>query len=808
MFGLVFTGAGMVAASEPNPQQAVFFEKQIRPLLETNCFQCHSHKSAKTKGHLAVDSLGALLKGGDSGPALVPGQPEKSLLIKAIHYENEDLRMPPKGKLPNGQIALLTDWIKMGAPWPGSKAEKTVRTPGKIIDADRQWWAFQPVRIQQVPKVADPQWGRHPVDCFIREKLDAEGLQPSPCADRATLIRRVTFDLIGLPPTPEETAAFLADSSADAYEKLVDRLLASPRYGERWARHWLDLVRYAESDGFRLDEYRPYAFRYRDYVVQSFNNDKPYDQFVREQLAGDEIAPDDPNVLVATGFLRHTIYEYNQRDARTQWQDMLNDLTDVSADVFLGLGMGCARCHDHKFDPILQKDYYRLQAFFAALFPQDRPLASPKELADYQTKYRAWAEKTAGLRKQIEDLERGEKDRLEKNATAKFPHDIQDMMRKPETARSPLEKQLAALAHRQVQYEWDRLKLKEPEQKTHEQLVKGLAKWDNLKPAPLPPAMTVRDIGPEAPVTLMPKKSSGQPIAPGYLTILDDRPAQVAPPSGQASTGRRLALANWLTRPDHPLTTRVIVNRIWQYHFGRGLVATSSDFGKLGEPPTHPELLDWLAHRFAEDGWSFKKMHRLLVTSLTYKQAATGLASEGALKKDPENRLWLKMTTRRLDAEQIRDAILATTGQLDLTMGGPSVDPKEPRRSIYTKIRRNTREPLMDVFDAPEGFTSTAQRNVTTTPTQALLMFNSPFMLGQAKAFADRVEREQSADNIDRAYFLALGRKAGRDEKAQAENFIREQFWRITGGLPHARHEAFVDFCHVLLNANEFLYVD
>jgi hypothetical protein len=811
LFGILTLGLWLFHAdtgfgSEPTAEQAEFFNKKIRPLLETNCFTCHGHKSGKSKGHLVVDSLGALLKGGDSGPAIAPGRPEDSLLLKAVGYRDEDLRMPPKGKLADDQVAMLRDWVKMGAPWPGSSEEKATRTPGKITAADRQWWAFKPLRVPALPRPSDPAWQHNPIDCFIRQRLDAEGLQPAPPADRAALIRRVTFDLIGLPPTPEEVAAFVSDASPDAYETLVERLLANPRYGERWARHWLDLVRYAESDGFRHDAYRPNAWRYRDYVIRAFNSDKPYDRFVREQLAGDEIAPDDPEALVATGFLRHTIYEYNQRDARGQWQDMLNDVTDVTADVFLGLGMGCARCHDHKFDPILQRDYYRLQAFFAAMFPRDVPLASRQQVAAYQAKSKEWDERTISLRQRIEELEHKEKARLENMMIAKFPDDIQSMMRKPDADRLPLEKQLAALVFRQVQYEWDHMKLKDAEQKKHDELLKELTKHNSLRPPPYPEALTMQDVGSESPLTHMPKKTAA--ILPGFLTILDDRPSVITPPPGGTSTGRRLALANWLTRPDHPLTTRVIVNRIWQYHFGRGLVATSSDFGRLGEPPSHPELLDWLAERFVADGWSFKKMHRLLVTSMTYRQSATSPPSDASLKKDPENRLWWKMATRRLDAEQIRDAILATTGRLDLEMGGPGVEAKEPRRSIYVKVRRNTREPLFDVFDTPEGFASTAQRNVTTTPTQALLMFNSSFLLGEAKAFAERLQRDGAADPIDQAYHLALGRGISSEEKAQAEDFIRDQMRRIPGQPDLARRAAFVDFCHALLNANEFLYVD
>jgi hypothetical protein len=808
LFAILTVSLGLIAAragSEPTPRQEEFFEKKVRPLLEANCFACHSHKSGKSKGHLVLDSRGALLQGGESGPAVVPGRPDASLVMKAVGYQDEDLRMPPKGKLAADQIAILKEWIQMGAPWPGASA-KVTRAPGKITDTDRQWWSFQPLARPALPKVSDAAWSNNPVDRFIRQRLDREGLQPSPPADRVALIRRLTFDLVGLPPTPEEVEAFVADTAPDAYEKLVDRLLGSPRYGERWARHWLDLVRYAESDGFRQDAYRPDAWRYRDYVIRAFNSDKPYDRFVREQLAGDEVAPDDPEVLVATGFLRHTIYEYNQRDARSQWQDMLNDVTDVTADVFLGLGMGCARCHDHKYDPILQQDYYRLQAFFAPMLPREEPMATREQLENYQARLKTWEEKTAGLRQQIEGVERGEKTRLQEFMTSKFPGDVQAMMRKPESERSPLEKQLAALVFRQVQYEWDHMKLKDADQKKREELLKELAKYDTYKPAAFPTMLAMRDAGPEAPPTQMPKKTTA--IAPGFLTILDDKPAAIEGPAGGQSTGRRLALGNWLTRPDHPLTTRVIVNRIWQYHFGRGLVGTSSEFGKLGETPSHPELLDWLARRFVEDGWSFKKMHRLLVTSTTYKQSALSPASEAALKKDPENRLWWRMNTRRLDAEEIRDAILAASGKLNLATGGPSVEPKEPRRSVYAKLRRNAREPLLEVFDAPEGLASTAQRNVTTTPTQALLMFNSPFLLDQAKSFAARVQRESAADAIDRAYQLALGRKASLEEKQQAEAFVQDQASRIGGQPEAARQAAFVDFCHALLNANEFLYVD
>ena len=361
-------------------QGVVFFKEKVRPILAERCFKCHSHEADKIKGGLVLDSREGLLAGGDTGPAIVPGDPEKSLIIKAIRHTDPDLKMPPnKGgekKLADPAIGILTEWVKLGAPWPAEpKGQKmTSRAKGGITDEDRKWWAIQPVTSPSPPAVADNGWGRNEIDRFIFQKLAATGLRPAPAANPEQLCRRLYFDLIGLPPSPQESAHFVSAAAKDyqrAVSDLTDRLLASPRYGERWARHWLDLVRYAESDGYKIDEYRPNAWRYRDYVIRAFNADKPYDRFVQEQLAGDELWPDNGDALTGTGYLRAWIYEYNNRDVLGQWQSILNDITDVTADVFLGVGVQCARCHDHKFDPILQKDYYRLQSFFAALLPRD-----------------------------------------------------------------------------------------------------------------------------------------------------------------------------------------------------------------------------------------------------------------------------------------------------------------------------------------------------------------------------------------------------------------------------------------------------
>jgi len=799
-------------ASGPTREQVEFFEKQVRPLLVEHCYSCHSQAKGSLGGDLALDSRAALLEGGGSGPAVIPGNPEKSPLIKAIGYAGK-LKMPKKYKLKDQEIAVLTAWVKDGAPWP-AEATATIdgpklRPPGKITDEDRRYWAIQPLREGPAPTLANDTWSANDIDRFILQKLQDKKLKPAPMASRSALVRRLTFDLHGLPPTPEEIHAAESDPSKDWYEKLVDRLLASPRYGERWGRHWLDLARYAESDGYRADEYRPLAWRYRDYVIRSFNDDKPYDRFVREQLAGDEIDPDNPEALVATGFLRHGLYEFNQRDARGQWDTILNDITDTTGEVFLGLGMGCARCHDHKFDPILQKDYYRLRAFFAGITLHDNlPVATAQQVREHNEKLAAWQEKTADIRKELDAFLKAERDKAERGAIAKFPADIQAMMKKAPSQRTPQEQQLADLAYRQVTFEFDRLEAKykgEAKEKL-EALKKRLAEFDADKPEPLPLALTVRDVGRQAAPTVVALKREGKTtIEPGFLTLLDEKPTAVQ--SMPTSTGRRTALADWLTRPDHPLATRVVANRIWQYHFGRGLVATSSDFGNLGDKPTHPELLDWLARRFVQDGSSFKKMHRLILTSATYRQSAT--PSPEAQKEDPRNLLWARFDVRRLEAEQVRDSILSVTGELNLEAGGPGVEIARPRRSIYTKTMRNNRDPLLAVFDSPEGFHSTAQRHVTTTPTQALLMINSPFMVARGRALADRIAKEKTSDDdrIERAFQLCFGRATTVKEREGALAFLREQEQKV-GSKGNRRQQALADFCHVLLNANEFLYVD
>jgi hypothetical protein len=800
----------------PGAEAVRFFESDVRPLLAAKCQKCHGPR--QQRGGLRLDSRAAALKGGKTGPALVPGEVAGSLLIEAVNYES--LEMPPDGPLTSGETAILAEWVKRGAPWPESSLAASRKPGGTITEEDRAYWAFQPLRDPPVPAVDDHGWARNPIDRFIVQKLAAEHLSPASEAGRRGLLRRACYDLVGLPPAPEEVDAFLSDASPTAYEDMIDRLLASPRYGERWGRHWLDLARYAESDGHGGDRYRPEAWRYRDYVIRAFNDDKPYDRFILEQLAGDELAPGDFAALAATGFLRHWIYENNQREVREVRAIILNDVTDVTADVFLGLGFGCARCHDHKFDPILQEDYYRMQAFFAALVPRDDLItASPREQMRFQAAQARWEAATVAARSRLERLEGPVRQFLMDREIRLLPQELKDIYRTPRAQQSPLERQLTALIDRLKEGSGRSLdgqfKLMPEKASAWKAAQEELAAFDALRPEPLPAPMAVTDVGAEAPPTVVP--GSDDAVEPGFPTVLGGQTPHIEPPpAAPDSTGRRTALARWIAAPANPLTARVIVNRVWQEHFGTGLVATASDFGRLGEPPTHPELLDWLASRFIEGGWRFKALHRLIMTSATYRQSALAVGTEAARREDPADRWLWRMAIRRLDAEAIRDTMLAASDELDLCLGGPSVDAALPRRTVYTKVVRYAPEPLLQAFDAPDAFVSIAQRDTTTTATQALSLLNGAWSLGRAEAVAARVleEHGRAFDEpalIERAYRLVLGRAPDRFERAAALRFVRAQPARIAAAGPDGRtdaRQAFVDFCHVLLNSNELVYLD
>ncbi|MCB1227817.1 MAG: PSD1 domain-containing protein [Verrucomicrobiales bacterium] len=761
------------ASAAPDRAALDFFEKQIRPILANRCFECHS--KTKQKGGLRVDHIGYLTNGGETGPALVPGHPEKSPMLEAVRYANADFQMPPPnngGKIPDSEIALLEKWIQMGAPWPEAAEGKIVVTPGGFTEEQHAYWAFQPVKDAKPPKVQGD-WARNDIDRFVQARLEAQQLQPAPEADRHELARRLYFDLHGLPPTREQIDAFVNDPDPKAYEKLVDQLLASPRYGERWAQHWLDLVRYAESDGYNADGYRPNVWPYRDYVIRSFNEDKPYDQFVREQLAGDEIAPDDPDVLIATAFLRHPVYEWNQRDVRGQWDIILTDMTDTAGEVFLGMSVGCAHCHNHKFDPILQKDYYRLRAFFAPVkWRDDLVLATAEEKADYEARQTKWEAATADIRAKMDALTGPLVEPRVERLLARFTGDLQAMVRKPKTDREALEDQLAGLTERQLQHErrtFDPMKsLKSDKDKEQYRALEAeLKKFDAIKPAPLQEAFVATDAGTEAPAVSIKTRKGEQEIPPGFLSILDTQEPQITPTA--TSTGRRRVLAEWITQPDHPLSTRVIVNRVWQHHFGRGIVATPNDFGTLGEPPTHPELLDFLTRRFLTGGWHLKPLHRDILLSASYRQTARREPDATIQRVDPGNQLLWRFPPRRLDAEQVRDALLAVSGELDAATGGPASEGSGTRRSIYVKKKRNNPDELLRALDAPAGFASTPDRQSTTTPTQALQLINGDWLLARARRLATQVQ------TVDDAWIATLGRPPSAEERQVAESFLAKR---------------------------------
>ncbi len=677
-------------------------------------------------------------------------------------------------------VKLLRETLLVGAILFGSLCAAWSDQSGReFTDEDRAWWAIQPVRDPIVPPEG-PQ--THPVDAFVERKRAAAGLAAAPEAGPEEFVRRAYFDLHGLPPTPEEIDAFVAEWKKDkerAIEALIDALLASPRYGERWAQHWLDVVRYAESDGYREDAFRPAAHRYRDYVIRAFNEDKPYDQFVREQLAADEFAAHDPKVLEATGFLRLGIYEWNQRDAEGQREIMINEITGLTGEVFLGVGLACARCHDHKFDPLLQRDYFALQAFLGSTaWPTDRLLGTP----DQMKAHAEWAAATAEIRSEMDSLLAEARSKVARAAVIKFPDNVQAMYDKPESARSSYEQQIAMLVQRQVDREVKKIKgedkLKKDEEKLerYEELKKELAKHDSKKPK-LPVAFVSIDTGAKPAVTQMISGDRKTEVAPAFLTLLGASAPDINP--RENTTGRRSALATWIASAENPFTARVFVNRIWQHHFGRGLVATPNDFGTLGEPPSHPGLLDWLASRFVEGGWKTKPMHRILMTSKVYRQTARREPGEAESRIDPGDRLLWRHSPQRLSAEQVRDAMLSVSGELKhRDNGGASAEGSSPVRSIYVKKRRNTPDAVLNCFDAPAGFDSAPERPMTTTPTQSLLLVNNDWPRARAKAFAKRVlgnRKEANADVVSEACRLAWGRTPDGDEVRAALEFIAAQ---------------------------------
>lgn len=757
-----------------------FFENEIRPLLAEHCFKCHGAK--KQEAGLRLDSREALVKGGDTGPAIVPGKAVESHVIKAVGYRG-DLKMPPAGKLSEVEIAKLKRWIDLGAPWPATP-KGVVVTPGEkfqINDAHRRWWAFQPVRSMAPPAVGKVSWVRSEIDGYIFAQLQARGISPAKPADKRSLIRRATFDLTGLPPTSGEVDVFLRDDSAEAFAKVVDRLLASPAYGQRWARHWLDVVRYADyHDGdpkARDKDCEPLeAWRYRDWVVASFNRDIPFDQFIMHQIAGDLLpSPDGKDIyadgLIATTFLSNGVWDRGDACKEKIVSDMVQDQIDTIGQAFLGLTLGCARCHHHKFDPISHEDYYALAGIFY----------STHILKDLGAK---------GGNYKLNRVPLVPKSYLvQRDQQVKQLNEIQAKL-------AALDKKVPKLpaddpARLMIVKQRDRLQ-------------------GELLPTP-PLAEAAQDGG--TPGGMFPKIQDVPLHIRGSFTRLgllvprrlpqffaSDNPLSGTPIT--KGSGRR-ELANWIAAKNNPLTARVIVNRVWQGHFGAGLVRTANNFGLLSEPPSHPQLLDWLAARFVEDGWSIKTLHRRIMLSATYQQASTVPLAQ--IVQDPDNRWLGRFSTRRLEAEAIRDAMLAAAGKLDLTLGGPAaVDLNTTRRSLYVQTARWDRGTFATLFDAANPDASEEKRNGSTVAPQALFLLNNDFALTQAKELAKRLTREIPVDEtarIQRAYQLLFARPAHAEELKICQQIIGQ------AGKTGA-DRAWVDLAHVLLCSNEFVFLD
>jgi hypothetical protein len=675
-------------------------------------------------------------------------------------------------------------------------------------------WAWKKPTRPAVPK------SKHasPIDAFVATKLDAAGLAFAKPASKQQLIRRITFDLIGLPPTPEEIDAFEKDTSANAYETVIDRLLASPHYGERWGRHWLDLARYADTNGYEHDEIRPHAWRYRDYVIRSLNEDKPYDRFIIEQLAGDEAYPGDANARIATGFNLLGPDMTDSADQAQRRQNTLNDMTDTAGLVFLGMTMACARCHDHKFEPIPQTDYYRLQAFFVgAEFRTNLDVASPTERQKYEAAKREYDRLTQSIRDAIAAIDGPARTKLFEAKLAKLPAEAQAAHRTPPEKRDGGMIELVDQSAKKVAVTDAEVEkaLKADELKELKKLRQELKAFDSKKPGAMPVAMGMVDRSATPPKTYLLERgeitNKADVVEPGFPTTLVPGSKSVQVTALAQSSGRRLALANWIASPDNPMTARVIVNRLWQQHFGRGLVSTASDFGVRGERPTHPELLDWLAVEFAETGWSLKRMHKTMLMSETYRQST--VASKDSFAKDPENKLYSRMNRIRLEGEAVRDALLAISGRLNPKMGGPGVYPPIPpeaakgskggwpvsadpqdrvRRSVYTFQRRNLRHPFLEAFDQPDSNLSCPKRERSTTAPQALALLNSDEVMEASTALAERLVKEP--DKIDRSYRLILGRAPSEKERVRAGEFLV--------AVPLA------ELCRALFNTNEFVYLD
>ena len=825
--------AGLLPVAAKAADPTVDFAREIRPIFQERCLACHGSR-AQMHG-FRLDRRSDAFRGGDSGvPAIVPGNSADSLLLRYVSGRDPEVVMPPEGPpLTGEQVELLRRWIDEGAVWPQEE------NPSESQHGVNDHWAFQPVSAPALPTVEAKDWVRNPIDAFVLEKLEAKGWKPSPAAEPHQLLRRLYLNLIGLPPNLAEQASFLKDPSEAAYKATIDDLLARPAYGERWARHWLDLVRYAESNGYERDRAKPHVWKYRDYVIRSFNRDKPFDRFVLEQLAGDELPDASAETLIATGYFRLGPWDDEPADPETDRFDQLDDIVSTTSQVFLGLTLGCARCHNHKFDPLTARDYYSMVAVFNGLqrprdyrTELDLPIGTPRQLEQYRATSRR-------IERLQEELDRS-RAILRRNFLESGRSNLPALAVQAFLARDPSRKQkgLRLIFEKQLAEEVERAPVPEAVRKQLEAVEREIRALEADR-IDLPRGYFMHEPDPSPPAThLLIRGSAANPgpeVTPAYPAILSD--TDFRPEPRNRSSGRRLALARWLVDPRNPLTARVIVNRIWQKHFGFGLVRSASDFGMRGEKPTHPQLLDWLAHWFVREGWSFKKLHRLILSSNSYRMSRKWNPHYG--EEDPENRLLWRMPRVRLEVEAIRDSVLAVSGRLNRRMYGPSMHPiisraaleghSDPdtvwkpsaeeedrsRRTIYVFLKRSLVVPILEVLDLCDTTKTASRRMTTSVAPQALALFNGEFVNRQARYLAARLENEVGTDpekQVDRAYNLALARPPSQAEKGNLLAFLRREAdnqVRQQDIVPaNARRGALREMCRVILNLNEFVYPD
>lgn len=823
---LVVTPAGLFADDDvaPDAQQVAFFNESILPIFKEHCYKCHA--ADKAKGGLKLDSRSALVRGGDSGSGIDMDSPEASVLLEAVRYESYE--MPPSGKLPDESIQRIARWVAMGAPYPedmiGGDDAPVHESPGtRVTDEDRQFWSFQPLQRPAVPQTDDAGWARTAADRFVWSRLAENGLHPNGEVSPRGLLRRVYYDLTGLPPDMETIRRFEADPSELAYQRIVDQLLASPEYGERWGRHWMDLVRYAETNSYERDDAKPEVWRFRDYVIDSLNADKPFDAFTREQIAGDEM-PFKPERLVATGYHRLGIWDDEPADRELAFYDDMDDIVGTTSQVFLGLTVHCARCHEHKIDPIPHADYYRMLSFFSGLNRLGlrsgdsvkenslRPMVPPSEGRQYIEAKNRYESQRKELQKKIREIEKLVRPDLQPVEKQDFAYDMN---------REPILRKRVGKVIDQAKFD---------------QYVAARARLTELertKPDFVGMALCVTEIGSEARPTFVLTRGNphapADPVQPGFPEILGGLTPEIPPSPNPETSGRRRVLADWLVSDTNPMTARVLANRLWQYHFGRGIVRTPNDFGFQGAPPTHPLLLDYLASELLRNDWHLKPLHRMLVTSSTYRMSSD--SRDDAYAIDPTNDYFWRFDSRRLSAEEIRDSMLAATGKLNLSKGGPSIypiieaevlagqsrpgagwgkssDADRARRSVYIHIKRSLGVPLLMNFDAADTDFTCPVRFATIQPTQALGMFNSDYLVQQSSDLADLAESKSPTGTDAQRIAVALRRVLQREANDQEIAWGVELMQRLQAEHKVDARRGLELFCLVALNLNEFIYLD